>query len=1057
MLDKDPARRYPHAALLAKDLAALPTVRSGNPSPLALSPADVGIWSAEQRLVSLVVAAEQDDRDSTALSLDEDDPRVQQRRELLDALCRDFAFDGAQSAVLADGSLVATLPAGGGTATDQAIQAARGATMVLQKWPSGRVAVATGRALLGDRLPTGEALARAGKMLQEAAALQPETSAVLVDAVTAGLLDRHFRVQPLTPSSAVLAGEQDTYEGSPLLLGRATAFVGREQELAILETTFAACLDEETPRVVLVSGVAGVGKSRLRQEFLARLRVSGIPTTLLVGRSEPMTVRSPYALIRQLLRRLCDLHEGESPQVQLTKLHQRLAQNIPAEQLQRVGDFLAELCEVPRTDAASLPVRAARQNPRVMDDQLTRAFIDWLQAECAARPVLVVLDDIHFADQASILLMGLAIRELRDRQFMLVALARQETDRAAPRLWSEHAFPLPLLPLTKRACERLVTQVLGSKVDAPQAARIVERAAGNPLFLEELIRAAADGKSNTLPETVLTMIQARLERLDATSRRLLRAASILGEQFWPAAVKEVLGGAPGLEASLGELLSHELIVQRRGSRFPTQAEYAFRHVLLRDAAYEMLSPKERRAGHRTAGRWLEQQGEQDVRVLADHAQRGEEPARAVEFYVRAAEQSFSRNDLDGVFSLVEQGLGCGAREAARGTLLGVQALARFFSSDMAGCLRDGTEALHALRPGQARWYQVVGALVNAAGLLGQHDTLRTLLALLRQVPPQPEAAAAKAEALASVVIMYGLSGAREQALQVLDSASALIDPDSDSDVLAHGALQLAHSMFINMLEPDPFRALQLAEAGISACRTVGDRRQEGLCRIACGEALFALGEPSRGAHEMRSALQLGQQLHELLVELLAAISLALNMVLSGDPSVGAEAERIVIPVIADPRITPVYRGHAFTALAGALLAQGRSQEAEAKAREALTLIAAAPVYRPRVLALLMMSLRAQSRAAEAVPLAQEGLRLLGTFGGAGRTELMFRHAVVLTWIDMGNLAVAREALGVALQQLQVRAARIPGTEMRQTFLSGVPTNVRLRELAQQYLPKPEKR
>jgi tetratricopeptide (TPR) repeat protein len=181
------------------------------------------------------------------------------------------------------------------------------------------------------------------------------------------------------------------------------------------------------------------------------------------------------------------------------------------------------------------------------------------------------------------------------------------------------------------------------------------------------------------------------------------------------------------------------------------------------------------------------------------------------------------------------------------------------------------------------------------------------------------------------------------------------------------------------------------------------------------------------------------------------------MVLSGDPSVGAEAERIVIPVIADPRITPVYRGHAFTALAGALLAQGRSQEAEAKAREALTLIAAAPVYRPRVLALLMMSLRAQSRAAEAVPLAQEGLRLLGTFGGAGRTELMFRHAVVLTWIDMGNLAVAREALGVALQQLQVRAARIPGTEMRQTFLSGVPTNVRLRELAQQYLPKPEKR
>ena len=116
-------------------------------------------------------------------------------------------------------------------------------------------------------------------------------------------------------------------------------------------------------------------------------------------------------------------------------------------------------------------------------------------------------------------------------------------------------------------------------------------------------------------------------------------------------------------------------------------------------------------------------------------------------------------------------------------------------------------------------------------------------------------------------------------------------------MMAKGALQMANSMFINMLEPDPFRALQLAEAGIASFLSVGDRRQEGLCRIACGEALYALGERERGAREMRSALQLGQKLHEPLVELLAVISLALNTALGGDAAAGAEAERLVAPVI----------------------------------------------------------------------------------------------------------------------------------------------------------------
>jgi hypothetical protein len=624
MLEKDPARRYADAASLARDLAALPPIIEGAAPPAPVAAADTSSFCSEQRLVCLLLAAEQDDRLSVAITLSENDPLVQQRHELLLSLGREFAIQGAPSAVLADGSLVVTLMTGAGTATDQAVQAAHCAAMIRHRWPAARIAVTTGRALVADQLPAGDALTRAGQMLQKATELKPATRAVLVDSVTAGLLGRRYRLQSLCPTISILLDDQDSEQDSPPVLGRATPFVGREQELAILESTFAACVEEETLRVVLVTGESGAGKSRLRQEFLTRLRDRGTAATLLIGRSELMTPRGSYALVRQVLRRLCGLGEEDAPEEQLAKLQRRIMPLLPEDHAQRISDFLAELCGLPRPDSASLLLRTARQDPRVMEDQLARAFADWVRAECAVQPVLMVLDDIHYADQASIGLIGSALRELRELRCMVIALARQDSDRAAPRLWSDHAFSLPLLPLSKRACERLITQVLGSDFPPAQAAWIVEQAVGNPLLLEELLHAAAHAQISTLPETVLAMVQARLERLDAASRRLVRAASIFGEQFWPQAVEEVLGGPPagGLDEALAELVAHEVIVPRRESRFPGQPEYAFRYGLLRDAAYEMLSDNDRRAGHRAAVRWLERQEEQDASLLTYHTERG---------------------------------------------------------------------------------------------------------------------------------------------------------------------------------------------------------------------------------------------------------------------------------------------------------------------------------------------------------------------------------------------------------------------------------------------------
>src|SRR5262249_22489705 len=136
-------------------------------------------------------------------------------------------------------------------------------------------------------------------------------------------------------------------------------------------------------------------------------------------------------------------------------------------------------------------------------------------------------------------------------------------------------------------------------------------------------------------------------RLDTDARKLLRAGSILGETFWSGALGTLVDRtAPGELASiLDDLVDKEVIVRRPRCRFPGDQEFAFRHALIRDAAYAMVTEADRVAGHRVAGTWLETHGERDAVVLAQHFDRGQDRDRARVWHRRAAEQSFDGNDL----------------------------------------------------------------------------------------------------------------------------------------------------------------------------------------------------------------------------------------------------------------------------------------------------------------------------------------------------------------------------------------------------------------------------
>ncbi|HZJ70877.1 MAG TPA: serine/threonine-protein kinase PknK, partial [Planctomycetota bacterium] len=322
-----------------------------------------------------------------------------------------------------------------------------------------------------------------------------------------------------------------------------------------------------------------------------------------------------------------------------------------------------------------------------------------------------------------------------------------------PRLWADrqNAQELRLKELGRKAGERLVRQVLGDTVGSDTVERLVKQADGNAFYLEELIRAVAQGKDRTLPETVLAMVETRLARLPFDARRVLRAASVFGELCWDGGAAMLLGGATR-EAMVGEwlarLVEQEVLVARPGSRFPGERELAFRHALLREGAYATLTADDERLLHRRAGEWLERHGEGDPMVLAGHFERGGNGERAATYYLRASEQAYHVLDADATMARANLGLACAPPPELRIALLGMRCEACGYRLDWVGStMPDAEELMRSAPPGSIHWTQGVVLHIQGTLISGRTPDLLATIGLLRDVDPAPEALGKMALAL----------------------------------------------------------------------------------------------------------------------------------------------------------------------------------------------------------------------------------------------------------------------------------------------------------------------
>ncbi len=1038
MLAKDPADRPADGQAVAEELAGIEAPRSGAPLPRRSSIPPT-LTHGEQRLVSVIVAQTEPPTETGSKAATE--------RERLSPVVREF---GGTLETLASGTLVATLQ-GTGSATDQATRAARCALRVQTEMGETPVVLATGRGVVSGPLPVGEAIERAAALLHAETARRASGAGrcgIRTDETTAGLLDARFELGGDDQGGLFLTQEREIADATRKLLGMVTPCVGRERELGTLMAAWEECGEEEVASVTLVVGDAGVGKSRLRYEFVRRVKERGDKVEVWVGRGDPMQAGSPFALARQVLRQAARVLEGEPLPVRQQKLRARIARHAAPGDVARLSEFLGEIAGVPFGDEESAQLRAARRDAVLMGDLMQRAWEDFLAAECAANPVLLVLEDLQWGDLPTVRLVDGALRSLADSPLMVLALGRPAVRDAFPRLWSgRRTTSLHLGEISRKAAEKLVRHVLGDRITAPTVARIIGLAGGNVFYLEELIRSIASGHGDALPETVLAMVQARLDALEGDARQVLRAASVFGDVFWGGGVSALVDAslAPHAGEWLDTLCEREIVSRRSEGRFPGEREYIFRNALVREAAYATLTAQDRAVGHRVAGTWLERAGETDPLLLAGHYGQSGQPSRAAPWYLRAAMRAVGGNDLDGAVECAELGIRCGAAGEELGllrTLLGNVAWWRGESARAVSCFE---EALRLLPEGGDAWCNAAGQLAAAWGRMHRTEELTALAGRVEKAA-HGTFGAALAIAVAQTCVAFAHAGDPAASMSML----ALLESHGSSEVMQEPivAAQAATARAaIAHFAGDVGAMLEWTLESVRQFDQIEDRRNGCSRRVNLGYGYIEAGMYEEAERVLRETLAIGDRMGLDSVSAASKQNLGLALSHLGRAEEARALQEDAIEAFhaqKRPRMedgSRIYHAHA-------LARAGMHDEAAAQARSIARREDLPPTFRAYALAVLAHIELLRDDKDAALAASREAYDLLVTLGGIDEGESLVRLVWAEALFANGQERTGRVAIGDAARRLRARADRMTSAAVREAFLTQVPENALTLEIAQ---------
>jgi len=545
------------------------------------------------------------------------------------------------------------------------------------KGPVIRIGINTGQVSLGQvgsdagLTVIGDAVNVASR-LKEAAA----ESGIYISYDTYRLVRNLFRVEPLGEVTVKgrqmplnvyrVVGSQPRlfFAGNEGVEGVSVPMIGREREMATLRQTLEQAAQAGRGGLITIVGEAGVGKSRLIREFYRRLGEYPFKPTVFQGRTDQRLTQVPYSLLRDLLIRHFGIEESDRAATIEEKIVERLAAALPAGHRATRGDGLrGRAVAIGRLAGLGLPATIQVTNPRrgsAGREQAIAVLLEYLEAVAhRSAATLFFLEDIHWADEDSLALLERVAGIAAGAPLLIIGLARPTLFEWRPGWPGECAAPtttLPLLPLSEADSRELVFSILRKLPQIPAALSdlIVQSAAGNPFYVEELVRVLIeDGvivPSETtwqvrpraltrlrVPATLTGVLQARLDRLPEAERVTLQQAAVLGDDFWAGAVLQMnkVARFPLEEAQVEEALDalerRDMIFRAEKPALPSSRAYLFKHAVLREVAYESVLLRDRAAYHLQAARWLEaQRSDRTAEYAAPIAQHYELAGRAAE-------------------------------------------------------------------------------------------------------------------------------------------------------------------------------------------------------------------------------------------------------------------------------------------------------------------------------------------------------------------------------------------------------------------------------------------
>ena len=725
----------------------------------------------------------------------------------------------------------------------------------------------------------------------------------------------------------------DMLDGPARPIGPRAPLVGRDAELELLENTFNRSLRDSRAHLFTIYGEPGVGKSRLAREFLDGVERASV----LVGRALPYGEGVTYWPLGEMVKAAAGISDDDPLEEAFEKLRECCAEEAVADVLGLAAGLMEAL--------------EGERSPQ----EIAWAAREVMQGIADVQPLILLFEDIHWAEAPLLDLIEHVADGVR-APLLILCLARAELLDLRPG-WGGgrvRSTAIELEPLSEEESAELVEQLLNQlagiagerPTSLPQEA--LDRAEGNPLFVEETIRmliesGSGNGSADRVPDTLQALIAARIDHLDPAAKTLLQRGAVVGRVFWRGALEHLSPDVAEHETLLEDLLQREFLLREPRSSISGEVAYRFKHALIREVAYTGMAKLARAQYHARFAEWLQERtGEELVEIRAYHLD------QAVEFLTELEGAPPEELAHETAAALVKAAKRAIAREAfPNARKLGLRALelrptlgARYVAARAAWRLQDWgavqvemTKVRHQARDEGDRVYEALAlTALGEASIKRDGDAAhaRTLVDEALELLPRDSDAVAHFDALTARAVVAAWLGSGDDYVRFMERAyvKALDAERKDLQTIAAQALASAHIMRLELDEAEILltRALELAgESGSVRARISSTLAYAGFLKVK-GE-LDAAGTMMEEVRE--TAVELGME------PVLAASLLKLGWLarakgdLKGSEKLFREALRIT-SARGDRGLAPDYQA----ALATTLAQMGKIDEGERLALDA---------------------------------------------------------------------------------------------------------------------------